>query len=74
MSTLDEVKSHPFFAGVNWSSLREGAAPFIPALDSEVEYVLLPPPPRALLTFNAVNSSGYFDDVILLSPPDRFTY
>ena len=39
MSTLDEVKCHPFFEGVNWSSLRDGAAPFIPALDSEVEYV-----------------------------------
>lgn len=39
LGTLDEVKAHPFFAGVQWATLRDGAAPFVPALDSEVECV-----------------------------------
>jgi cell cycle protein kinase DBF2 len=37
MSTLDEVKKHPFYAGIQWDTLRDTAAPFIPALDSEVD-------------------------------------
>ena len=37
LSTLDQVKQHPFFAEVRWDDLREGAAPFVPALDSEVD-------------------------------------
>ncbi|GAA5903510.1 hypothetical protein JCM5296_006844 [Sporobolomyces johnsonii] len=37
MSTLDQVKQHPFFRGVDWSNLRERKAPFIPALDSEID-------------------------------------
>lgn len=36
-STLDEVKQHPFYAGVQWKVLRDTPAPFIPALDSEVD-------------------------------------
>lgn len=36
-STLDEVKKHPFYAGIPWDSLRDTAAPFIPALDSEID-------------------------------------
>jgi serine/threonine protein kinase len=27
----DSVKNHPFFAEINWSTLREQKAPFIPA-------------------------------------------
>lgn len=37
MSSLDQVKQHPFFRGVDWDHLRERKAPFIPALDSEVD-------------------------------------
>ncbi|BGP26581.1 AGC/NDR protein kinase [Rhodotorula toruloides] len=37
MSTLDQVKTHPFFRGVDWPNLRERKAPFIPALDSEID-------------------------------------
>ncbi|GAA5869143.1 hypothetical protein JCM3774_003963 [Rhodotorula dairenensis] len=37
MASLDQVKQHPFFRGVDWDHLRERRAPFIPALDSEVD-------------------------------------
>ncbi|GAA5856676.1 hypothetical protein JCM8547_005925 [Rhodosporidiobolus lusitaniae] len=37
MSTLDQVKAHSFFRGVDWVNLRERKAPFIPALDSEID-------------------------------------
>lgn len=37
MQTMDEVKRHPFFVGVQWDGLRDTRAPFIPALDSEVD-------------------------------------
>jgi protein-serine/threonine kinase len=30
----DEIKAHPFFRGVDWSSIREFSAPFIPKLSS----------------------------------------
>lgn len=36
-STLDEVKQHPFYAGIAWDTLRDTPAPFIPALDSEID-------------------------------------
>ena len=28
---------HPFFAGVKWEDLRAVGAPFVPALDSEID-------------------------------------
>ncbi|GAA6029026.1 hypothetical protein JCM8097_001558 [Rhodosporidiobolus ruineniae] len=37
MSSLDQVKAHSFFRGVDWPSLRDRKAPFIPALDSEID-------------------------------------
>lgn len=37
LSTFEDVKSHPFFRDVDWDRLRSCKAPFIPALDSEVE-------------------------------------
>ena len=40
LSTLDAVKAHPFFRDVNWAGLRDSRAPFIPALDSEIESVV----------------------------------
>lgn len=37
MSVLDDVKHHPFYAGVDWDRIRDAPAPFIPALDSDVD-------------------------------------
>ncbi|GAA6013548.1 hypothetical protein JCM10207_004771 [Rhodosporidiobolus poonsookiae] len=37
MTTLDQVKAHCFFRGVDWAGLRDRKAPFIPSLDSEVD-------------------------------------
>ncbi|KEI38472.1 uncharacterized protein L969DRAFT_88911 [Mixia osmundae IAM 14324] len=37
VSRMDDLKSLPFFAGVPWDTLRDKPAPFIPALDSEVD-------------------------------------
>ncbi|KAH7911840.1 AGC/NDR protein kinase [Hygrophoropsis aurantiaca] len=36
-STLAQVKDHPFFANVKWEDLRGIRAPFVPALDSEID-------------------------------------
>jgi len=36
-SGLNQVSSHPFFKGVKWKDLRSVRAPFVPALDSEVD-------------------------------------
>ena len=38
---MEQVKAHPFFHDVDWAGLRDGKAPFIPALDSEIECVVL---------------------------------
>ncbi len=32
--TVDQIKRHPFFYGVDWLSIREIAAPFVPNLKS----------------------------------------
>lgn len=36
-STLSQVTSHPFFKNVKWDDLRSVRAPFVPALDSEID-------------------------------------
>ncbi|KAK2459745.1 hypothetical protein APHAL10511_008177 [Amanita phalloides] len=36
-SSLTQVASHPFFAGVKWEDMRSVRAPFVPALDSEID-------------------------------------
>lgn len=36
-STLAQVKDHPFFSRVKWDDLRGVRAPFVPALDSEID-------------------------------------
>ncbi|KAL1673273.1 kinase-like domain-containing protein [Schizophyllum commune] len=36
-SQLSQVTEHPFFAGVYWEDLRAVEAPFVPALDSEID-------------------------------------
>ena len=30
MNGVEEIKAHPFFAGINWSKLRERKSPYIP--------------------------------------------
>ncbi|KAI5480915.1 serine/threonine protein kinase [Pseudohyphozyma bogoriensis] len=37
LSTMDQIKAHPFFKDVPWTNLRDSKAPFVPALDSEVD-------------------------------------
>jgi hypothetical protein len=34
---VEEIKSHPFFRGVNWDTLREQTAYFIPTLKSPID-------------------------------------
>jgi serine/threonine kinase 38 len=34
---VDEIKSHPFFAGVDWDNLVESEAPWVPDLRSETD-------------------------------------
>ena len=36
-SGLNQVSTHPFFKGIKWKDLRSVKAPFVPALDSEVD-------------------------------------
>ena len=36
-SSLDDLKSHPFYDGTYWKDLRAMPAPFVPALDSEID-------------------------------------
>lgn len=36
-STLSQVTDHPFFARTQWDDLRSIRAPFVPALDSEID-------------------------------------
>jgi len=34
---VEEIKSHPFFKGINWDALRDQAAYFVPALKSPID-------------------------------------
>ena len=34
---MGQVMSHPFFESVKWDDLRSVKAPFVPALDSEID-------------------------------------
>ena len=36
-ASMNQLKSHPFFDGVEWDILRATKAPFVPALDSEID-------------------------------------
>lgn len=36
-ATLSQLAGHPFFDDVKWDSLRSVKAPFVPALDSEID-------------------------------------
>lgn len=35
--SLDQLQKHPFFQPVHWEDLRAVQAPFVPALDSEID-------------------------------------
>ncbi|GAA5840074.1 hypothetical protein JCM3766R1_000666 [Sporobolomyces carnicolor] len=37
ISTIEGIKQHAFFGGVDWEHLRDRKAPFVPALDSEID-------------------------------------
>jgi cell cycle protein kinase DBF2 len=37
VSNLQQLKALPFFAKINWDTLREIQAPFIPTLDSDAD-------------------------------------
>ena len=32
---IEEIKNHPFFHGLNWETIRDAKAPYIPELISE---------------------------------------
>jgi len=34
---VDEIKSHPFFAGIDWKKIREKKAPYIPELKNSFD-------------------------------------
>ena len=34
---VNEIKAHPFFAGIDWKKLREKPAPYIPEVKSEID-------------------------------------
>jgi cell cycle protein kinase DBF2 len=36
-TSLSQVAAHPFFARIKWKDLRSVKAPFVPALDSEID-------------------------------------
>ncbi len=36
-SSINQIKSHAFFSSANWDDLRAAPAPFVPALDSEID-------------------------------------
>ncbi|KAF4623955.1 hypothetical protein D9613_001560 [Agrocybe pediades] len=36
-ATLDQLGEHPFFKNIKWADLRSVRAPFVPALDSEID-------------------------------------
>ncbi|KAI0075902.1 kinase-like protein [Panus rudis PR-1116 ss-1] len=36
-SSISQLKAHPFFKGVKWDNLRSIRAPFVPALDSDID-------------------------------------
>lgn len=40
LNTVDEIKKHPWFKGIDWSNIRKGKAPFYPQLsgDDDVKY------------------------------------
>jgi len=37
MNGVEEIKSHPFFEGLNWNSLRQSHAPFVPKLEDATD-------------------------------------
>lgn len=67
---VEEIKAHPFFAGVNWDEIRNRPSPFVPEIKSEVdtsnfdqfdesEPFYPPPQPRNKRTRKDPNFIGY---------------
>jgi protein-serine/threonine kinase len=63
--SADEIKAHPFFAGIDWDNIRECEPPFVPQLRSITDTAYFPtedleqvpqgvPPPEA----QVVESNG----------------
>jgi hypothetical protein len=46
-NSADEIKAHPFFAGVDWTTIRNIESPFIPQLRC------VPCSPRSSFSFKA---------------------
>jgi protein-serine/threonine kinase len=40
--SADEIKAHPFFAGIDWDRIRECESPFIPQLHSITDTAYFP--------------------------------
>ena len=40
--TIDEIKRHPFFYGVDWDTVRDIDAPFVPRLSSVTDTSYFP--------------------------------
>jgi len=40
--SADEIKAHPFFAGIDWSTIRECEPPFVPQLRSIIDTSYFP--------------------------------
>lgn len=41
-NNADEIKSHPFFSGVDWNTIRNIEPPFVPHLKSSVDTQYFP--------------------------------
>jgi protein-serine/threonine kinase len=40
--SADEIKAHPFFAGIDWARVREYDPPFVPQLQSIIDTTYFP--------------------------------
>lgn len=67
----DEIKRHPFFRGVNWSTLRQQAAPFVPKLRSMADTAHFPVDDiaRDMLVHPIATSDGAPDQTV--SGPEK---
>lgn len=35
--TINQIKEHPFFKGIEWKNIKEYQPPLIPKLDNEID-------------------------------------
>jgi protein-serine/threonine kinase len=65
----DEIKAHPFFAGINWDTIRQVEAPYIPQLTSitDTSYFptedldMVPDQPPQSGEFIRINEEEFYD-------------